>query len=201
MNDLKTIVIGLCDRFLQGEISKSEIQSFADSLISTIDDLSTDENLVDTIYSWEDAVMNFPITRKNIELWKLRLQTGEDHLEKHNVWSVHIDPQRAICKKYDSDWLPVNKRWTVGVNLSNLNGPINGLRHPKSEGNEGWYIWKGDYQTYADFFKPICAEHLLQMNPAIVRYLGLKEGFRFQIDDKGYGDVWFDEELLGNGDQ
>ncbi len=41
----------------------------------------------------------------------------------------------------------------------------------------------------------MCAEHLLEINPKIVNYLGLEVGFRFLIDNNGYEDVWKDEKL------
>jgi hypothetical protein len=30
----------------------------------------------------------------------------------------------------------------------------------------------------------------------VLKYLGLPAGWRFQIDEKGYEDVWFDESIL-----
>ena len=73
--------------------------------------------------------------------------------------------------------------------------PIHGLRHPKEGDMTGWYIWTGEWSDNDDFFKPFCAEHLLQTRPQIVKYLGLDEGFRFIIDNKGYEDVWFNEKI------
>ncbi len=194
--DIKDRILNLCNQFIKDEIGKNEIQSFATSQIVEIEALTNDELVIDTINSWEDEEMHFPITKRNIELWKLRLQTGEDQLEKYNIWNVHIEPQKAICTKYKSNWVPVNKKWAIGINLKSQTNPINGLRHPKSRGNEGWYIWSGEYNEDANFFIPTCIEHLLQTNPEIIKYLGLEEGFRFQIDDKDYEDVWYDEELV-----
>jgi len=194
--NIRDLALSLCNQYLEGKIDKRNIQSFAQSCIVDIDEITDDEILMNTIYEWEDEYLNYPITKRNIELWKLRLETGEDQLEVHNNWNVHISSQKSLCEKYNSDWSPANKKWKIGVNLSNHNNPINGLRHPKSKGHEGWYIWSGDYKANDDFFKPICIEHLLQLDPKIIKYLGLKEGFRFLIDDKGYEDVWFDEKLL-----
>lgn len=194
--DIKQLAIDLCNQYLEDKIGKREMQSFAESHIVEIDEQTDDEILIETIYDWEDEEMNYPITKRNIELWKLRLETGKDELAEHNNWNVHIEPQKSICQKYDSAWSPVNKKWTIGVNLSNSINPINGLRHPKSKGNEGWYIWTGDYKEDEDFFQPICIEHLLQINPQIIKYLGLAEGYRIQIDSKGYEDVWYDEQLI-----
>lgn len=190
------MALNLCNQYLQGAIDKSKIQSFAEIYIVDIDEITDNEILIETIYEWEDEELNYPITKTNVQLWKARLETGKDELAEHNNWNLHIEPQKLICEKYNSSWKPVNKKWKIGINLSDNVNPINGLRHPKSKGNEGWYIWCGEYKEDEDFFKPICIEHLLQINPKIIKYLGLKEGFRFQIDNKGYEDVWFDEELL-----
>jgi len=59
----------------------------------------------------------------------------------------------------------------------------------------GWYIWSGEWSNSDDFFKPIHVEHLIEKRPDILKYLGLDIGFRFQIDNKGYEDVWYDVKL------
>ena len=72
---------------------------------------------------------------------------------------------------------------------------LNGLRHKTEKGKICWYIWSGEYSENDDFFKPICAEHLLQKRPEIIKYLGLDIGFRFISDKNGYEDIWYDEKL------
>jgi len=76
--------------------------------------------------------------------------------------------------------------------------PINGLRHPKHGFIDGWYLWAGDEipRTDDNFFKPLHVEHLIIQQPLVLRYLGLPAGWRFQIDNKGYEDIWFDGSLL-----
>lgn len=59
----------------------------------------------------------------------------------------------------------------------------------------GWYIWSGEWSDSDIFFNPIHAEHLIEKRPEILKYLSLDVGFRFQIDRKGYEDVWYDEKL------
>ena len=51
-------------------------------------------------------------------------------------------------------------------------------------------------QYDAEFFKPLHVGHLIEDRPIVLKYLGLPAGWRFQIDDKGYEDIWFDESLL-----
>lgn len=78
------------------------------------------------------------------------------------------------------------------------NMPINGLRHPIDAGHSaGWFIWAGEqFLEDADFFKPMHVRHLIESYPDALDYLGLPPGWRFLIDDKGYEDVWCDEQLL-----
>jgi hypothetical protein len=90
---------------------------------------------------------------------------------------------------------PINKKLNVGVSANLDNNPINGLRHPSEKGTTGWFIWTGEYSDADDFFQPICAEHLLQQRPDIIKYLGLDIGFRFLTDKNGYEDIWYDEKL------
>ncbi|MBX3288812.1 MAG: hypothetical protein KF855_05640 [Acidobacteria bacterium] len=112
-----------------------------------------------------------------------------------NHWNSYISRQREICEKHNSPWEPVDKNLKVGASFDLENDPINGLRHPSEEGTTGWFIWTGEYSEAADFFQPLCAEHLLQKRPDIIKYLGLGVGFRFLADKNGYEDVWYDEKL------
>ncbi|RZL41126.1 MAG: hypothetical protein EOP00_25435 [Pedobacter sp.] len=107
-----------------------------------------------------------------------------------------MSEQQIICKKYDSKWSPVNKIMHVGISNDLTSQPLNGLRHKPEKGTTGWYIWAGNYSEDKDFFKPLHAVHLLQINPKIIKYLGLAPGYRLQIDNTNYEDVWFDEKLL-----
>jgi hypothetical protein len=74
--------------------------------------------------------------------------------------------------------------------------PINGLRHPPRGDTSGWYVWAGEtLSSAADFFQPVHAAHLGELLPAIIHYLGLPPGWRFQVAP-GHEDVWFDATLL-----
>ena len=83
----------------------------------------------------------------------------------------------------------------VGVSINLDKNPINGLRHPSEKGTTGWFIWTGDYSENEDFFQPMCTEHLLQVRPDIIKYLGLDVGFRFLTDNKDYEVIWYDEKV------
>jgi hypothetical protein len=188
-------LIALCDKFLNEEIDKTIIQDFALSAISD-DDLEWDDDVIaDTIFKLDNEDINFEINKINIQLWKNRLLTGQDDLILYNSWNIHIDKQKELCVKYNSQWKPINKRFKVGVSVDLEKDPINGLRHPGVKGTTGWFIWSGEYSDKVDFFQPTCAEHLLQRRPDIIKYLGLEIGFRFLSDRNGYEDVWYDEKL------
>ncbi|MCL5130604.1 MULTISPECIES: hypothetical protein [Flavobacteriaceae] len=192
----RTDLIAKCDQYLNGELKKSDLENYASDLIGKDFFDWDDEIISDIIFQWDSQEINFPINKKNIELWKHQLETEENLLADYNLWNVHIDRQKAICEKYKSKWNPINKRLMVGCSTDLLSDPLNGLRHPK-EGiiTTGWYIWSGEWSDNADFFKPICAEHLLQEKPELIKYLGLDVGFRFLIGKDNYEDVWYDEKL------
>ena len=124
---------------------------------------------------------------------KHNIEEGE--FSKPKDWDSYIESQKEICKKYGSKWNPINKESIIGCSDNLDKEPINGLRHPIEKNTTGWYIWSGEFLEKNDFFKPICAEHLLQRRPEIIKYLGLDIGFRFLADKKGYEDVWFDKEI------
>lgn len=114
----------------------------------------------------------------------------------HSYLSLHFEKQKEICSIYNSIWHPVHNTLNVGVSKDLSSIPLNGLRHPAEVGATGWFIWSGEFSDDENFFKPLCVEHLLQIRPDIVIYLGLDVGFRFLIDSNGYQDVWYDESLL-----
>jgi len=188
-------LISLCNDFLEDKIDKSTIQDFAINAIMS-DDIEWNDNIIaETIFEWDNESINYEINKTNINLWKNRLLTDKDELLIHNYWNSHIENQKDICKKYNSKWRPVNKKWIIGVSKNLEKDPINGLRHPSENGTTGWFIWTGEYQETNDFFQPMCAEHLLEKRPEIIKYLGLEVGFRFLADKKGYEDIWYDEKL------
>lgn len=96
-------------------------------------------------------------------------------------------------------WAPLAPNSLVAFNDSLFSSlaPINGLRHPKQAKIDGWYLWSGgEIPDDEDFFKPIHVVHLIELKPIIFKYLGLPEGWRFQIDENGYEDIWFDPTIL-----
>ncbi|MCP9752445.1 hypothetical protein [Ferruginibacter sp. HRS2-29] len=116
-----------------------------------------------------------------------------------NIENDFLIRQKSICEKYNADFLmsPFNK--LIGVALKSFESftmPINGLRHPiENMQSANWYIWAGEYSEDIDFFQPVHIEHLLQICPKAINYLGLAPGWRFLFDNN-YEDVWFDANLL-----
>ena len=192
---LRTDLIAKCDEFLIGKINKTELESYAWNII-TDDNIEWNDDIIsDIISQWDNESINYPINKINVELWKHRLKTDEDLLSEYNFWDSHIDKQKEICEKYKSKWNPINNKLMIGCSTDLSSDPINGLRHPKEGITTGWYIWSGEWSDKADFFKPICAEHLLQEKPELIKYLGLDIGYRFLIGKDNYEDVWYDEKL------
>jgi hypothetical protein len=115
-------------------------------------------------------------------------------------WNQIQQQQKAVCDKFKSGFESVDINAMVAFNellLSNTL-PINGLRHPKTDNLSGWYLWSGNEIPQDDnsFFKPHHVQHLIELRPVVLKYLGLPAGWRFQIDDNGYEDVWFEASLL-----
>lgn len=117
-----------------------------------------------------------------------------------SIWNNIQHQQKAVCDNLKIDWLPVGINAMIAFNESLLSDtlPINGLRLPKIDNIEGWYLWSGGDIPQEDeiFFKPLHVGHLLKQRPIVLKYLGLPEGWRFQIDDNGYEDIWLDESIL-----
>jgi hypothetical protein len=198
MNIERKHLINLCDKFLNKEIDANYLSVFSmNALKFEDDDWDEDDNIIsETIFDWSNELINFPINEVNIKLWKKKLESNVDELLYYNNWNVHIEKQKEICEKYKSKWKPISKNLKIGIS-ENLNLEIiYGLRHKTEDGKACWFIHSGEYTGEENFYKPICAEHLLQRKPKLIDYLGLDEGFRFIIDEKGHEDVWFDENLI-----
>lgn len=103
----------------------------------------------------------------------------------------------GICEKFGVDPVKPEPGSKLGIALETLGQkPINGLRHSPENGTNGWYIWCGNSLSKSeDFFQPLHIEHIDEYLPMVKKYLDLPPGYRFQIDDKNYEDVWFDSEL------
>lgn len=190
----KENIIRKCNEYLLGNTSKEEVLRYANELIIN-DKYEWDDELISKIiYAWDSEKMNYPINKVNMKLWKQWLETGKNKLPEFNSWNSHIEKQKKICGKFDSNWNPVNKKLMIGCSDNLDKEPISGLRRPKEERTTGWLIWSGELSKKDDFFRPVCAEHLLQRRPEIIKYLGLGVGFRFLVKKNGYEDVWFDKE-------
>jgi len=115
-------------------------------------------------------------------------------------WSEIYLEQQKVCKKHGADWVAVDRQMMIAINNSIFTDiqPINGLRNPKEEVIDGWYLWSGGEipQDNPKFFEPLCVDHLVDKRLVVLKYLGLPPGWRFQIDDTGYEDVWYEETLL-----
>lgn len=105
--------------------------------------------------------------------------------------------QELFCKSQGLPCAPIDWDSKVGFAIDSVGlAPINGLRHPPSEGTSGWYIWCGENLSQSsEFFAPLHTIHLFDRCPEALDFLGLPPGYRFLIAGD-YFDVWFDESLL-----
>jgi hypothetical protein len=111
----------------------------------------------------------------------------------------NIDLQIKLCKEFSVVFNPPGDYYMVGVadNVKSGLQPINGLHHQPEGQGTGWFVWAGEtLEGRSDFFKPVHYIHLPETCPQIMKFLGFPPGWRFLVDDKGYEDVWFDENLL-----
>ena len=103
------------------------------------------------------------------------------------------DKQRAICQRFDADYLPPSMEQMVGIALDTLDKlPLYATRIPPENGTCGWYIYGGDYSSDPGFYQALHAAHLEEVCPGIMPYLALPPGWCV-ILAPDYEDVWFDE--------
>lgn len=105
------------------------------------------------------------------------------------------ESQLKICAKYQSEFEQLKPNEMVAIALNTLGQmPIVGQRIVLEKDEKvSWFIYCGEYSDADDFYKPIHWYHLIEILPEVLPYLGLKQGFRFIIDNEGYEDVWKDE--------
>jgi len=113
------------------------------------------------------------------------------------IYAVSVDEQRSTAARFGALYVGVDPSARAGVALSTLSRqPLNALRHPPESGTCGWYIWGGEeLADDADFFQPVCIEHLPEQLAPLMPYLGLGPGWRVLLAPN-HEDVWFDEKLL-----
>lgn len=111
-----------------------------------------------------------------------------------------VRQQKEICTKYGATYVPANFESIAGVSkgLGISASPVHGLRHPPQGTTSGWFIWAGEYSNSDAFFEPVHISHLIDMHPAVVKFLGLGPGWRFLIAGD-HIDVWFDKSILNPG--
>ena len=103
--------------------------------------------------------------------------------------------QLETCQRLGVEPTPVPPRSKFGVS-ANLRAtdvwPINALRHKPAAQTSAWYIWRGgEIEHRDDFFQSLHGAHLLSWYPAVIPYLQLPPGWRFQLAP-GHEDAWED---------
>lgn len=103
--------------------------------------------------------------------------------------------QKVICKKYNSAYKPLNENAEIALATSTLGQmPIYASRVDADENGVEWYVYCGEFSNAEDFYEPVAIDCLPEDLPAIIPFLALESGFNFIVDDKGYEDVWKNEE-------
>jgi len=104
--------------------------------------------------------------------------------------------QQRICRTYGTAFEPPVPGSKVGIALQTMGRiPIHGVRLPPTETTCGWYINAGDeWSDDADFYKPLCIEHLADYCKFALPFICLPPGWHFMTDGRGFIDVWQDAE-------
>ena len=104
------------------------------------------------------------------------------------------EQQQRICQQFGAAFLPPTPGSRVGIALQTLGRlPVHGVRLPPTETTCGWYLHAGEeWSDAADFYQPLCVEHVAQHCELALPFLGLPPGWHFMTDGLGFVDVWFD---------
>lgn len=104
----------------------------------------------------------------------------------------HETAQRKLCDRYLAEFTPID--WALRVAIADDfftdTLPKNGIRIAVEGNMTGWYLFAGEAMSEANhYYKPYCADHLPDLLPAVIPYLGLPVGWRFLLAPN-YEDVW-----------
>lgn len=107
------------------------------------------------------------------------------------------DKQRSFCEEQNQPYVAADPELKVGFALETRGRlPLHGLRHPPQGDTTGWYLWGGEeFPSGDDSFSPVHTMHLIQLQPNIIKFMGLPPGYRFLVAGD-YVDVWYDAALL-----
>lgn len=105
--------------------------------------------------------------------------------------------QRSYCEELNEQYVATPANLKVGFALETRGRvPMNGLRHPPEGDTTGWYLWCGEqFPSADDSFSPVHTNHLIELQPEVLKFLGLPPGYRFLLAGD-YTDVWYDSALL-----
>ena len=90
------------------------------------------------------------------------------------------DEQRSFCEEPNQPYEAANPELKVGFALETRGRlPLNGLRHPSQRDTTSWYLWGGEeFPSGDDSFSPVHTMHLIQLQPNLLKFLGLPPGKR-----------------------
>jgi hypothetical protein len=115
-------------------------------------------------------------------------------------WTVQ---QSAVCQRFGAELVVPDLEMNSGVSANIIDGawfntgtwPLRGEHFLPTDTTTGWYVWAGENDESADYFKPVHTVHLETWCADAVPYLGLPSGWSFSLAP-GIADVWFDEAFL-----
>jgi hypothetical protein len=104
------------------------------------------------------------------------------------------EQQRRVCAAHQAEFVPPAPGSKVGIALQTLGQvPIHGVRVPPTESTCGWFLFAGEqWSDAADFYQPLCVEHVAKYCEPALPFLGLAPGWRFMTDGQGFVDVWWE---------
>ena len=99
------------------------------------------------------------------------------------------DQQRNICREYGADFVPPVPGSKVGIALPDARSSPRPRRSAAADRDRlpVVSIYAGDERSdAADFYQPLCVEHLAEYCPFVLPLLALPPGWRFMADGQGF---------------
>ena len=133
-----------------------------------------------------------------LETWELNAP-GTDFVKGASLALQYWKDQHTVCDKYGAEFTPPIADQICIISKGVFEGlPVQGVRYPSPKHMSGWWISTDEYDGNIRSLRHEHGYHLTNARPDLARYLALPYGFRFDLST--FEDVWFEAEVIKDGD-
>ncbi len=138
------------------------------------------------------------IDDRTLEIWEYNAE-GTGFVPGATLSLTYWRDQQLVCRQFNALFTPPRADKLAAVSDGVVEGdPVQGVRYPSPEHMSGWWLTTGRYTGDVASLRVEHLYHITAARPDLARFLALPYGFRFawEVEGRGEGYVWFDEEAV-----